>query len=90
MSIEIKIPSLFARYTSQQQVARVNGSTVGECLEDLVGQFPDLKKVLFTRDGRLHYYIDVRVNMESAYPEKLAKPVKKGDTIHLIPIISGG
>ena len=90
MSIEANISPIFSRYTNNQQTAEVNGSTVGECLKHLVKQFPDLKRVLFGKRGRLNSYIDVYVNGESAYPEELAKPVKDGDKLHILMLIAGG
>jgi hypothetical protein len=30
------------------------------------------------------------VNMESTYPEELAKPVRDGDEIHITLMLSGG
>ena len=90
MSIEIKISPTFTRYTNNQKVANVNGTTVGGCLDHLVKQFPDLKPALFDQSGRLHRYVDIYVNQETAYPEELAKPVKKGDKLHLLMLITGG
>lgn len=82
--------SILARYTNNQLVAKVKGSTVGECLAELVKQFPDLKKFLFDKRGKLSHVFDVYVNGESAYPQELAKPVKNGDKINIVFIISGG
>ncbi len=90
MSIEVKIASIFLQYTNAQKVARVKGSTVGECLDHLVEQFPDLKPALFDKTGRLRRHIDIYVNDESAYPEELAKPVKNGDKLDLLMLIAGG
>lgn len=90
MSVEAKIPPVFTRYTDNQQSAEVNGSTVGECLDQLVKQFPDLKPVLFDKNGRLHRHLDVYVNGASAYPEELAKPVNDGDKLHIIMVLAGG
>ncbi len=90
MSIEIKISPVLAQYTNNQQVARVNGSTVGECLDHLVKQFPDLKQSLFDKSGRVHRYIDVYINGESAYPEELAKSVKAGDNLNIVTVLAGG
>lgn len=90
MSVDVKISSILTRYTNKQQTAKVNGSTVGECLENLVEQFPELRRVLFNKDGRLQHYIDVYINGESVYPEELAKPVKDGDNLHLLMVIAGG
>ena len=90
MSIEVKFSPIFIRYTNNQQAAEVSGSTVGECLDHLVKQFPDLKTIIFDKHGKLHLYLDVYVNGESAYPEELVKPVKDGDTLQLIMVIAGG
>ena len=90
MSIEVKISSIFLRYTNNQKVAKVTGATVGECLDHLVKKFPDLKTALFDQSGQLHRYIDIYVNQETAYPEELAKPVKNGDKLHLLMLIAGG
>ena len=88
--IEVNISSTFARYTNNQLVVKVKGNTVGECLDHLVKQFPDLKQVLFDQEGKLHRYIDIYVNDASAYPEELARPVKDGDRLHIMMIIAGG
>jgi len=90
MSIEVKISPILAKYTNNHQATEVNGSTVGECLDHLVKQFPDLKKVILDKNGRLHRYLDVYVNGENAYPEELAKPVKNGDKLHIVMLIAGG
>ena len=68
----------------------VEGKTVGECLDSLLKRFPTLKEKLFERPGRLHAYIEVYVNEESAYPDELNKPVKEGDEISLTYLMSGG
>jgi len=90
MSIEIDVSLLSHQYTKGQQVVEVNGSTVGQCLDDLVKQFPSIKQGLFDGNGKLHSYIGIYVNGESAYPEVLAKPVKDRDKLHIIFLIGGG
>ena len=71
-------------------VVEVSGSTVGECLNNLVKQFPGMKKQLFTKTGNLYGNIIISVNGESAYPEQLSKPVKDGDELNIVFLISGG
>ncbi|MBI2851368.1 MAG: MoaD/ThiS family protein [Chloroflexi bacterium] len=90
MSVEINIPQFLQHYASGAKVAEVNGGNVGECLAGLVKKFPQLKPLLFDKSGRLHSYLDVFVNRQSAYPEELAKPVSDGDELHIINIIVGG
>ena len=43
-----------------------------------------------TKTGNLFDNIIISVNGESAYPEQLAKPVKDGDELNIVFMISGG
>ena len=90
MSVKINIHSFFYASTDNQDVVEVEGSTVGECLEQLVKRFPGLKDQLFEKGGKLNRVVEVYVNGETSYPEELAKPVKDGDELHLIVFIAGG
>ena len=90
MSVKINIHPLLTHLTDEQTVVEVDGNSVGQCLEELVAQFPDLKKWLYGKNGKLSNFIDIYVNMESSYPDELAKPVKDGDEIHIISMVSGG
>ncbi len=90
MSIKINIPSYMKPFTNNMEVVEVNGSTVGECLNHLVKQFPGMKKQLFSKNGNLFESIIISVNGESAYPEQLAKPVKEGDELNILLIVGGG
>ena len=90
MSIKINIPSYMQSFTNSTGVIEVNGSTVGECLNHLVKQFPGMKKPLFSRNDNLFENIIISINGESAYPEQLAKPVKDGDEFDIAFMISGG
>ena len=90
MSMKINIPQFLRHLTNDMEVVEVNASTVGECLEQLVKRFPSLEKELFDRNGKLHSYLDIYINEESAYPEELKKPVKDGDELSMLVIFGGG
>ena len=90
MSVKVHIHPFLSQHTNNQDVFEVNGSTVGQCLEQLVARFPELKPWLFEKDGKLNRLVEIYVNMESSYPEELAKPVKDGDELHIVIIIAGG
>ena len=90
MSVTINLHPNLYHFTNDQAVVEVNGSTVGQCLADLVKQFPQIRQGLFGKDGKLLNYVDIYVNQESSYPEELAKPVKDGDELHITLIIAGG
>jgi len=90
MSVRINIHPNLHQFTNDQAIVEVNGNTVGQCLDDLVKQFPEIRRGLFGKDGKLLNYVDIYVNQESSYPEELAKPVKDRDELHIILIIAGG
>ena len=90
MSITIKIDPILCRYTNNRDNAEVNGSTVGECLDDLVEQFPAIRNRLLDKDGKLSKYVAIFVNQASSDPEKLIEPVRDGDQIHIQTIVAGG
>ena len=90
MSISIYIHKSHRIFTEGQTVVAVGGRTVGDCLNDLVRHFPDIRRVLFTRSGDLVRNIDIYVNQKSAYPDELKQPVSDGDKIHLNLLLMGG
>ncbi len=90
MGIKIEIPSYLQPFTNNIEVVEVNGNTVGECLKRLVKQFPDIRKMLFSKDGNLFEHVIISVNGENAYPEQLAKAVKDGDKLQVILVVGGG
>jgi molybdopterin converting factor small subunit len=90
VSVKINIHKTHRQLTDGLDVVDVEGATVGECLRELVKRFPDMGKKLFDGKGKLQNVIEVYVNMESAYPDELAKTVKDGDEIHITLMLAGG
>lgn len=90
MRVELQISSVFARYAANRTVLTVSGNTVGECLEGLVNQYPELRKAFLDKDGNILHSYDVYLSGKSAYPKEMLKPVKDGDKLHIIPVTYGG
>jgi molybdopterin converting factor small subunit len=90
LSITVNIHQALRQITNNQATVEVAGTTVGECLTELVRRFPDIKSKLFGKNGKLLNYIDIYVNAESSYPEELAKPVKDGDKLSITLMLAGG
>ena len=90
MSVTLNLQPGLQHLTNGQAKVQVKGSTVGQCLDELVKKYPKIKQWLFDKKGKLRNYIDIYVNQESAYPEGLAKPVSDGGEIHITMIIAGG
>jgi molybdopterin converting factor small subunit len=90
MGIKVKMSETLQHFTGIKDVAEVNGSTVAQCLDDLVYQFPSAKKWLFDKDCKWLSNVGIFVNRESLNPEELAKPVRDGDELLIIHIILPG
>jgi molybdopterin converting factor small subunit len=90
LSIEISLHKTHRRYADGKEAVEVEGKSVGECLQNLVRMYPALGKEIFAKNGKLNSLIEVYLNAASAYPNELIKPVKDGDKISLVYILSGG
>lgn len=90
MTVNIHIHITHRQHTDGKQTVAAEGGTVGEALADLVKRYPGLKKEIFHKNGKLHNYIEIYLNQESAFPGELEKKVQKGDDIQIITFLAGG
>ncbi|MCJ7686477.1 MAG: ThiS family protein [Desulfobacteraceae bacterium] len=90
MSIKISIHRTHRQFTNGLDTVEVQGNNVGDCLEDLIRQFPDMRNALFDKKGELLNAVEIYINQKSAYPDELVKPVKDGDDIHITLMLAGG
>jgi molybdopterin converting factor small subunit len=90
MAVSVHIHSTHRQFTNGLEVVAVEGKTVGECLNQLIKQFPGMEKALFAKKDKLRNNVEVYVNHTTAYPNELVKPVKDGDEIHLLVMLAGG
>jgi molybdopterin converting factor small subunit len=75
---------------NKQDSVEVDGSSVGECLDDLIEQFPGAEKWLFDEQGQLLKHVFVYINAESARKLDLAESVKDGDELIIAALVTGG
>ena len=89
--MKILIPTPLRQYAGKQAAVDIQGSTVGEALGQLTSRYGDLRKHLYTDDGKLRAFVNVYLNDEDIrYLNKEQTPVKQGDTISIVPSIAGG
>jgi adenylyltransferase/sulfurtransferase len=75
----------------KQTSVDVQGSTVGEAMTALVEKHPDLRKHLYTDDGKLRAFVNLYVNDEDIrYLQKEATVLQDSDNISIVPSIAGG
>ena len=88
---KIHIPTPLRQYAGEQPAVEVTGTTVGEALSGLVSQHPDLRRHLYTDEGKLRAFVNVYLNDEDVrYLQKDATAVQDGDNISIVPSIAGG
>jgi sulfur-carrier protein len=88
---KINIPTPLRQYAGKLAVIEVKAGTVAEALSGLVSKHPDLRRHLYTEDGKLRSFVNVYLNDEDVrYLQKEATTVKENDTISIVPSIAGG
>jgi len=74
-----------------QSTVRVEGSTVGEIVQELVRRFPGLAGQLIGDDGGLRPFVNLYRNDEDVrYLGKLDAQVCDDDVISILPAVAGG
>ena len=90
--MRIHIPTPLRPYAGKKDTVEVGASTVGDALSQLTEKHPDLRKHLYTDDGKLRSFVNVYLNDDDVryLPQKEATPVKDSDALSIIPSIAGG
>jgi sulfur-carrier protein adenylyltransferase/sulfurtransferase len=91
MAHRILIPTPLRPFAGKNDVVEVEGTTVGDALKGLVGQYGDLRRHLYNDDGRLRSFVNIYVNDEDIrHLEREQTALKAGDTISIVPSVAGG
>ena len=91
MAVKVVIPTPLRAHAGGQASAEVAAATVAEALSGLTKEFADLRRHLYTDEGKLRSFVNVYVNGEDIrYLAQENTPTKDGDTINIIPSIAGG
>ncbi len=89
--MKIHIPTPLRQYTDKKDTVEVTGRTVADGLASLTAHYSDLRRHLFTDEGKLRAFVNVYLNDEDIrYLEKENTPVKEGDSLFIVPSIAGG
>jgi adenylyltransferase/sulfurtransferase len=86
------IPTPLRPYAGGKDAVEIDAPTISTVLQSLTDAHPDLRKHLFTSEGKLRAFVNLYLNDEDVryLPEKEATAVTTTDTLSIIPSIAGG
>jgi len=88
---KILIPTPLRPYADDQPSVVIAGGTVGELLDALTRDHAELRRHLYTEEGRLRSFVNVYVNDEDIrHLSRGATRVNDTDVISIVPSIAGG
>jgi sulfur-carrier protein len=87
----IRLPQVLRAQADGERAIEVEGATIGDAVQALVGRHPALAGQLLTPEGDLHRFVNVYLNgRDVRYLGGLETPVDARDEIRLLPAIAGG
>ena len=91
MKVRVRVfyPAL-QRLLGGELETEADGSTVGECLDDLVRRFPGAGRLLFDARGQLLRQVYVFVNQESTSKAEYTRPLTERDHLIIAALAMGG
>ncbi|HKG57150.1 MAG TPA: ubiquitin-like small modifier protein 1 [Candidatus Limnocylindrales bacterium] len=85
------IPQVLRSSVGGEKQVELDGATVRELVDGLVGRFPALRSQLLTTEGDLNRFVNVYVNGQDVrYLDGLDTPVAARDEVRLLPAMAGG
>ena len=88
---KILIPTPLRQYADKKDTVEAAGATVGEVLTAVTTAHPDLRKQIYSDEGKLRSYVNVYLNDEDIrYLDKEKTAVGENDTLSIVPSIAGG
>ena len=89
--MKILVPTPLRQYAGKQAAVDVQATTVGEALNLLTSTYPDLRKHLYSDEGKLRSFVNLYLNDDDIrYLQQDQTAVKEGDTLSIVPSIAGG
>jgi sulfur-carrier protein len=87
----VRIPPTLRAATDGTKLVDVEGATVREVVDNLVGRYPGLAGQLLGSDGSLNRFVNVFLNdTDVRHLDGLATAVDERDSVVLLPAMAGG
>ena len=91
MGVNVLLPTALRQYVDNQDAVELDGSKVGEVLDNLIAKYPELKNHLLDDAGAIRNFVNVYLNDDNVRGDDLKNAAcKDGDEIMLVPAVAGG
>ena len=90
MPVKVKLSNLLRQATDWQETVEVTAGTPEECLHAIVTRFPDVKKWIYDKDGKMWDRIQFFLNGKRIGRDRLGRPIQDGEELHILLNIGGG
>ena len=90
MTVRVRLSNLLRQATDWQEIVEVTAETPEECLHAVVTRFPDVRKWIYDKNGRMWDRIQFFVNGKRIDRDQLGKPIHDDDEPHILLNIGGG
>ena len=91
MAITVRIPTPLRKYTQDQAEVSIEGSTVGEVIDNLEARHTGIKEKIVDDSGAIRRFVNIYVNDEDIrFLDGPGTLVKDGNQVTIVPAIAGG
>lgn len=91
MQVKIIISATLRVFVNKQNELLLEGNTISEVIENLVNEYPEIKKGLFDEQNELREYVGVFLNEKDVSDKSEWQTVlKENDELLILPSIAGG
>ncbi|MCL5962325.1 MAG: molybdopterin-synthase adenylyltransferase MoeB [Chloroflexi bacterium] len=91
MKVSVYIPTPLRKVAENQVKVHLEADSVSDLLDNLVRQYPDLKRHILDEAGEVHRYVNIYVNDEEIHAlQGVNTELREGDEVAVIPALAGG
>jgi molybdopterin synthase sulfur carrier subunit len=91
VSVTVKLPTQLRASVGGAPSVASTGATVGEVLDGVYAEHPDLRERICDDEGELRRFVNVYVNGEDIrYADGLQTTVAEGGEVQILPAVAGG
>jgi sulfur-carrier protein len=88
--VRVLLPKSLRAYWDGDASVELDARDVGAALAELGRRYPGLAARILDDQGRLREFVHVFVNRDAVRSDGLARELRAGDVVHILPSVAGG